>query len=88
MFTRSGVYEPRRPEYGASKTKGDCGVASWGEPRVREHSGDGRQRCLGCGVQIESTFAAGIVPRCARCLEEDRPVDPVLRWIWSGSPRR
>jgi hypothetical protein len=43
---------------------------------------------MGCGVQIESSFASGMVPRCERCLEEDRPVDPVMRWIWYGDAAR
>ncbi len=50
--------------------------------RERQH------RCMGCGVQIESAFVSGMVPRCGRCLDEDRPVDPVMRWIWYGDSAR
>ena len=50
--------------------------------RERQH------RCMGCGVHIESAFVSGMVPRCGRCLDKDRPVDPVMRWIWYGDSSR
>lgn len=63
-------------------------MASWGERSVRTRARERQHRCLGCGVQIESAFASGMVPRCSRCLNEARPVDPVMRWIWYGHGNR
>ena len=62
-------------------------MASWGEAYGRS-SAPGGPRCLSCGVQIESAFAAGMFPRCERCLSADRPLDPLLRWIWQGKADR
>ena len=59
-------------------------MASWGEGSVPTRARDWQHRCLGCGVHIESAFVSGMVPRCGRCLDENRQVDPLMRWIWYG----
>ena len=63
-------------------------MASWGETGASMGSRERQHRCMGCGVHIESAFVSGMVPRCGRCLDKDRPVDPVMRWIWYGDSSR